>query len=45
MDEAEYCERVSIMADGRIVALGAPAQLKENYNARTMNEVFVKIAR
>jgi len=45
MDEAEYCERVSIMADGRIVALGAPAELKENYNARTMNEVFVKIAR
>jgi len=45
IDEAEYCERVSIMADGRIVALGAPAELKENYNARTMNEVFVKIAR
>jgi ABC-2 type transport system ATP-binding protein len=45
MDEAEYCERVSIMNEGRIEALGTPAQLKEKYQAQTMNEVFIKIAR
>jgi ABC-2 type transport system ATP-binding protein len=45
MDEAEYCERVSIMNEGRIEALGTPAQLKEKYNVQTMNDVFVKIAR
>jgi ABC-2 type transport system ATP-binding protein len=45
MDEAEYCDRVSIMADGRIVALDTPAKLKELYNAANMDEVFLKIAR
>jgi ABC-2 type transport system ATP-binding protein len=45
MDEAEYCDRVSIMADGRIVALDTPAKLKEQYNAANMDEVFLKIAR
>lgn len=45
MDEAEYCDRVSIMADGRIVALDTPEKLKENYNAANMDEVFLKIAR
>ncbi len=45
MDEAEYCERVSIMADGRIEALGTPSQLKTKYGVDTMNEVFIKIAR
>jgi ABC-2 type transport system ATP-binding protein len=45
MDEAEYCERVSIMADGRIEALNTPVNLKKNYNAMTMEEVFLKIAR
>jgi len=45
MDEAEYCERVSIMADGRIEALGTPTQLKTKYGVDTMNEVFIKIAR
>ncbi|MDP2723767.1 MAG: ABC transporter ATP-binding protein [Bacteroidales bacterium] len=45
MDEAEYCERVSIMNEGRIVALGTPAQLKEKYQAQSMNDVFIKIAR
>ena len=45
MDEAEYCNRVSIMADGVIAALDTPAKLKEKYNVKTMHEVFVKIAR
>ncbi len=45
MDEAEYCERVSIMVDGRIEALDTPAQLKRNYDAETMEEVFLQIAR
>ena len=45
MDEAEYCERVSIMSEGRIEAIGTPAQLKESFNVKTMDEVFIKIAR
>jgi ABC-2 type transport system ATP-binding protein len=45
MDEAEYCNRVSIMVDGRIEALGTPAALKSTYNAATMDEVFLKLAR
>ena len=45
MDEAEYCNRVSIMVDGRIDALGSPRELVENYNADNMNEVFLKLAR
>ena len=45
MDEAEYCDRVCIMDQGRIVALGTPAELKEKYNASSIEEVFVSIAR
>lgn len=45
MDEAEYCNRVSIMEAGRIEALDTPQNLKKKYNARNMDEVFVKIAR
>ncbi|MBW8769867.1 MAG: ABC transporter ATP-binding protein [Gemmatimonadetes bacterium] len=45
MDEAEYCDRVSIMVDGRIVALGTPAELKEQYEARSIDDVFVRLAR
>jgi ABC-2 type transport system ATP-binding protein len=45
MDEAEYCSRVSIMVDGRIEALDTPAQLKQTYNASTMDEVFLQLAR
>ena len=45
MDEAEYCERVSIMAEGRIRALDTPAALKEQYGSGSMEEVFVKLAR
>lgn len=45
MDEAEYCDRVSIMVDGRIAALDSPSALKEKYGAETMNDVFLKLAR
>jgi ABC-2 type transport system ATP-binding protein len=45
MDEAEYCNRVSIMVDGRIEALDTPAGLKSTYNAATMDEVFLQLAR
>ncbi len=45
MDEAEYCNRISIMNEGRIVALDTPENLKKQYNAQTVEEVFVKIAR
>lgn len=45
MDEAEYCNRVSIMVDGRIEALDTPRGLKETYDSRNMNEVFLKLAR
>lgn len=45
MDEAEYCNRVSIMVDGRMDALDSPAGLKKTYNASSMDEVFVQLAR
>ena len=45
MDEAEYCDRVSIMVDGRIDALDTPAALKKQYESKNMNEVFLKLAR
>ena len=45
MDEAEYCNRVSIMVDGRIDALDTPKALKEKFNALSMDEVFLKLAR
>lgn len=45
MDEAEYCDRISIMSEGKIVALDTPEQLKKQYNATTVEEVFIKIAR
>jgi ABC-2 type transport system ATP-binding protein len=45
MDEAEYCDRISIMSEGRIVALDTPANLKKQYNAGSVEEVFIKIAR
>ncbi|MFB6097823.1 MAG: AAA family ATPase, partial [Salinibacter sp.] len=44
MDEAEYCDRVSIMVEGTIDALGTPAALKEDYGADTMDDVFVRVA-
>jgi ABC-2 type transport system ATP-binding protein len=43
MDEAEYCHRLSIMRDGKIIALDKPGQLKEKYQKKSMQEVFIEI--
>lgn len=45
MDEAEYCDRVSIMVAGKIEALDTPKNLKEHYKVDSMNKVFLKLAR
>jgi ABC transporter, ATP binding/permease protein len=45
MDEAEYCDRVSIMVDGRIDALDSPSALRESYGVASMEEVFQRLAR
>lgn len=45
MDEAEYCDRVSIMDKGKIEGLDTPANLKKQFKAKNMDEVFIKIAR
>jgi ABC-2 type transport system ATP-binding protein len=45
MDEAEYCDRITIMTEGRIVALDTPSALLKQYGAATVDELFVKIAR
>lgn len=45
MDEAEYCDRIAMMVDGRLAAIGTPAELKKEMKAATMDDVFVKLAR
>jgi ABC-2 type transport system ATP-binding protein len=45
MDEAEYCDRISMMVDGKIKAMDTPAALKRQYQAENMDEVFQQIAR
>ena len=45
MDEAEYCDRVSIMVNGKIEALDTPKNLKKQFGAHNMNDVFLKLAR
>ena len=45
MDEAEYCDRISIMVDGKIKAMGTPAELKQKYNQPDMDHVFTYLAR
>ncbi len=45
LDEAEYCNRISIMVDGRMDAIGTPRELKERFEVKTMDEVFYKLAR
>lgn len=45
MDEAEYCNRISIMVDGKIAALGSPAELRNSFQAKDMDEVFYRLAR
>jgi len=45
MDEAEYCDRISIMVAGRIDAMGTPAELKQRFGVKSIDEVFVRLAR
>lgn len=45
MDEAEYCDRICILSEGKIQALGNPAELKRSYGVTSIDEVFVKVAR
>lgn len=45
LDESEYCDRVTVMVDGRIDALDTPAQLKKQFSAQSMDEVFLKLTR
>jgi ABC-type multidrug transport system, ATPase component len=45
MDEAEYCNRISIMVDGKIEALDTPKNLRHQFNAKNMDEVFQQLAR
>jgi len=45
LDEAEYCDRISIMVEGRIAALGTPGELKQRFDAPSIDELFVRLAR
>jgi len=45
MDEAEYCNRISMMVDGRVEAMDSPANLKKQFNVSSMDEVFYQLAR
>ena len=45
MDEAEYCDRISIMVDGRIGAMGTPAELKRTFHVESIDDLFVQLAR
>ena len=45
MDEAEYCDRISIMVAGRIGAIGTPSELKQQFGAHSIDDVFVRLAR
>lgn len=45
MDEAEYCNRITVMVDGRVEALDTPAKLKERFNTHSMDDVFYTLAR
>ena len=45
MDEAEYCNRISMMVDGSIAALDTPSNLKKQFGAKTIDEVFYELAR
>jgi ABC-2 type transport system ATP-binding protein len=45
MDEAEYCDRISIMVAGRIDAMGTPGELKQQFGVGSIDEVFVRLAR
>jgi len=45
MDEAEYCQRISIMVDGKIEALNSPGNLRKEFRADNIEDIFVRLAR
>jgi ABC-2 type transport system ATP-binding protein len=45
MDEAEYCNRITVMVDGKIEALDSPKRLKEKFSVNTVEDVFFQLAR
>lgn len=45
LDEAEYCNRMSIMVDGKIAAMGTPKELKTNFKTHTIDDLFIKLTR
>ena len=45
MDEAEYCNRITVMVDGRVEALDTPTNLKKQFNTNSMDDVFYQLAR
>jgi ABC-2 type transport system ATP-binding protein len=45
MDEAEYCDRISIMVAGRIAVMGTPAELKRDAGVASIDELFVRLVR
>lgn len=45
MDEAEYCDRITIMVDGKIAAIGSPSALKTEYNTNNISDIFLRLAR
>jgi ABC-2 type transport system ATP-binding protein len=45
LDEAEYCDRLSIMVDGAIAAMGTPTEVKEQFKAKSLDEVFLRLTR
>ncbi|MGM0567005.1 MAG: ABC transporter ATP-binding protein [Bacteroidota bacterium] len=45
MDEAEYCDTVMMMAEGKIKAMGKPAELKRQFGVKSVNEMFIQLAR
>lgn len=45
LDEAEYCDRISVMVDGKMAAYDTPANVKQKFNAKSIDEVFLKLTR
>ncbi|MNR52728.1 putative ABC transporter ATP-binding protein YbhF [compost metagenome] len=45
MDEAEYCNRISIMVDGKVEAMDSPTNLKQRFETHSMDDVFYQLAR
>jgi ABC-2 type transport system ATP-binding protein len=45
MDEAEYCDRVSIMNFGKIEVMGSPSEIKQTLGVESMNDAFIRVAR